>query len=195
MRPLTSLKLRLDEATRDHRWKLAIFDDRIEGTWDLFRYPGIRSDSDMYTLGYAFRPWEDARSIADGGSILEYVRSTAREQGIDLRYLALMPDEAATVERAVARTAPGSSWARLSVIAGAVVSRRMRRSSRLGVEAVAARVPAAAGLVVIDDEEAAAVRVANGEFDWNNAPSAWQVRLRELAAVLVAGWPDLGVVG
>jgi cation diffusion facilitator CzcD-associated flavoprotein CzcO len=57
--------------------------DAIGGTWDLFRYPGIRSDSDMYTLGYAFRPWKDAKSIADGASILEYVRQTARENGID----------------------------------------------------------------------------------------------------------------
>jgi monooxygenase len=55
----------------------------IGGTWDLFRYPGIRSDSDMFTLGYAFKPWEAARSIADGPSILAYVRETAREYGVD----------------------------------------------------------------------------------------------------------------
>ena len=53
------------------------------GTWDLFRYPGIRSDSDMYTLGYAFRPWTEAKSIADGPSILKYVRETASDHGID----------------------------------------------------------------------------------------------------------------
>ncbi len=57
--------------------------DSIGGTWDLFRYPGIRSDSDMYTLGYAFRPWEDAKSIADGSSILSYVRDTAAENDVD----------------------------------------------------------------------------------------------------------------
>jgi monooxygenase len=57
--------------------------DAIGGTWDLFRYPGIRSDSDMYTLGYVFKPWPGAKSIADGPSILEYVRETAREGGID----------------------------------------------------------------------------------------------------------------
>jgi monooxygenase len=57
--------------------------DCIGGTWDLFRYPGIRSDSDMYTLGYSFRPWENAKSIADGPSILEYVRRTASEGGIE----------------------------------------------------------------------------------------------------------------
>src|ERR1700716_2862501 len=51
--------------------------DRIGGTWDLFRYPGLRSDSDMYTLGYSFRPWQEDKSIADGSSILEYVRQTA----------------------------------------------------------------------------------------------------------------------
>jgi cation diffusion facilitator CzcD-associated flavoprotein CzcO len=57
--------------------------DRIGGTWDLFRYPGIRSDSDMYTLGYSFKPWVQAKSIADGPSILSYVEETASENGID----------------------------------------------------------------------------------------------------------------
>eukprot|EP01113_Clastostelium_recurvatum_P026919 TRINITY_DN3235_c0_g1_i1.p1 TRINITY_DN3235_c0_g1~~TRINITY_DN3235_c0_g1_i1.p1 ORF type:complete len:510 (+),score=116.87 TRINITY_DN3235_c0_g1_i1:78-1532(+) len=63
----------------------AIFESReaIGGTWDLFRYPGIRSDSDMFTLGFPFRPWKAAKSIADGASILEYVRDTAAEFGID----------------------------------------------------------------------------------------------------------------
>jgi monooxygenase len=62
--------------------------DRSGGTWDLFRYPGIRSDSDMYTLGYVFKPWTNAKAIADGPSILSYVRETAREHGIDrkIRY-------------------------------------------------------------------------------------------------------------
>jgi cation diffusion facilitator CzcD-associated flavoprotein CzcO len=57
--------------------------DAIGGTWDLFRYPGIRSDSDMFTLGYSFRPWEDSKAIADGPSILRYVRDTAREFGVE----------------------------------------------------------------------------------------------------------------
>ena len=57
--------------------------DAIGGTWDLFRYPGVRSDSDMHTLGYAFRPWTDAKAIADGPSILDYVRDTAAEYGVD----------------------------------------------------------------------------------------------------------------
>jgi monooxygenase len=57
--------------------------DRIGGTWDLFKYPGIRSDSDMYTLGYSFRPWREAKSIADGSSILDYVRQTAKDHAIE----------------------------------------------------------------------------------------------------------------
>jgi cation diffusion facilitator CzcD-associated flavoprotein CzcO len=57
----------------------------IGGTWDLFRYPGIRSDSDMHTLGYAFHPWRGAKAIADGPSILRYVRDTAAEHGVDRR--------------------------------------------------------------------------------------------------------------
>jgi monooxygenase len=56
--------------------------DAIGGTWDLFRYPGIRSDSDMYTLGYSFKPWKDAKAIADGPSILEYINETAQENGV-----------------------------------------------------------------------------------------------------------------
>ncbi len=62
--------------------------ERLGGTWDLFRYPGIRSDSDMYTLGYSFRPWTKPKAIADGPSILAYVRETAEEYGIDrhIRY-------------------------------------------------------------------------------------------------------------
>ncbi|MCA1455228.1 NAD(P)/FAD-dependent oxidoreductase [Bradyrhizobium sp. BRP22] len=57
--------------------------DCIGGTWDLFRYPGIRSDSDMYTLGYSFRPWTEPKAIADGPRILNYVRETAAQNGID----------------------------------------------------------------------------------------------------------------
>jgi len=62
--------------------------DAIGGTWDLFRYPGVRSDSDMFTLGYPFRPWKEAEAIADGPSILKYVRETAQEYDIDrhIRY-------------------------------------------------------------------------------------------------------------
>jgi monooxygenase len=57
--------------------------EAIGGTWDLFRYPGIRSDSDMFTLGYSFRPWTGERAIADGATIREYVRATAREYQVD----------------------------------------------------------------------------------------------------------------
>lgn len=53
------------------------------GTWDLFRYPGIRSDSDLHTFGYAFKPWINDKAIADAGSILDYLRETARENKID----------------------------------------------------------------------------------------------------------------
>jgi cation diffusion facilitator CzcD-associated flavoprotein CzcO len=58
------------------------------GTWDLFRYPGVRSDSDMFTLGYRFRPWRGTTALADGASILRYVRETAQAYGVDrhIRY-------------------------------------------------------------------------------------------------------------
>ncbi|GAB1331426.1 flavin-containing monooxygenase [Streptomyces sennicomposti] len=55
------------------------------GTWDLFRYPGIRSDSDLHTFGYEFKPWRDEQSIADAPRILSYLRETARENGLDAR--------------------------------------------------------------------------------------------------------------
>jgi cation diffusion facilitator CzcD-associated flavoprotein CzcO len=63
----------------------AIFEARgsIGGTWDLFRYPGLRSDSDMFTLGYSFRPWDGQKTIADGASILRYIKETAAVEGID----------------------------------------------------------------------------------------------------------------
>lgn len=63
----------------------AIFEARsaIGGTWDLFRYPGVRSDSDMFTLGYSFRPWDGDRAIADGAAIRRYIQAAAAEEGID----------------------------------------------------------------------------------------------------------------
>ncbi len=62
--------------------------ERMGGTWDLFRYPGVRSDSDMYTLGYRFRPWRDNKAMADGPAILSYIRDTAAEYDINksIRY-------------------------------------------------------------------------------------------------------------
>jgi cation diffusion facilitator CzcD-associated flavoprotein CzcO len=68
----------------------AIFEarDSLGGTWDLFKYPGIRSDSDMFTLGFSWRPWDGKQAIADGASILRYLKDTAKEEGIDthIRY-------------------------------------------------------------------------------------------------------------
>ena len=62
--------------------------DALGGTWDLYRYPGIRSDSDMHTLGYEFKPWVADKSIADGPAILKYLRETAQEHGVEdlIRY-------------------------------------------------------------------------------------------------------------
>jgi monooxygenase len=78
----------LQNAAPDRSYVILEGREAIGGTWDLFRYPGIRSDSDMYTLGYAFKPWTEAKAIADGPSILKYVRETARDFGIDkhIRY-------------------------------------------------------------------------------------------------------------
>ena len=72
----------------DHKYLILESRGAIGGTWDLFRYPGIRSDSDMHTLGYSFKPWNSAKAIADGPSILSYVRETATENNIEekIRY-------------------------------------------------------------------------------------------------------------
>jgi cation diffusion facilitator CzcD-associated flavoprotein CzcO len=62
--------------------------ESLGGTWDLFKYPGVRSDSDMHTLGFSFKPWTEAKSIADGPSILKYLKQTVSQFGIDkhIRY-------------------------------------------------------------------------------------------------------------
>jgi monooxygenase len=78
----------LAEKCPDRSYLLLESRKAMGGTWDLFRYPGIRSDSDMHTLGYSFKPWEGAKAIADGPSILDYVRETATENAVDqhIRY-------------------------------------------------------------------------------------------------------------
>jgi len=77
----------LQKAFPGRTYKILEARETIGGTWDLFRYPGVRSDSDMHTLGYRFRPWTRSKAIADGPSILEYVRETARDAGIDRHIL------------------------------------------------------------------------------------------------------------
>lgn len=74
-------RLRREFPLRD----VAILERRhnIGGTWDLFRYPGVRSDSDMFTFGYEFRPWDETKVLADGSAIRDYVSTTARENGVD----------------------------------------------------------------------------------------------------------------
>jgi len=73
----------LQQACPEQRYAILEARPRMGGTWDLFRYPGVRSDSDMYTLGYAFKPWTNPKAIADGPSIKAYIEETARERGID----------------------------------------------------------------------------------------------------------------
>jgi monooxygenase len=74
---------RLQTECPDRTYTILEARDATGGTWDLFRYPGVRSDSDMFTLSYPFRPWRQPRSIADGGTILDYIRETAAAYGID----------------------------------------------------------------------------------------------------------------
>ena len=78
----------LQDRCQDKRYAILEAREASGGTWDLFRYPGIRSDSDMQTMGYRFKPWTGAKALADGASILAYVRETAAETGIDrhIRY-------------------------------------------------------------------------------------------------------------
>jgi cation diffusion facilitator CzcD-associated flavoprotein CzcO len=78
----------LQEECPDKSFAILEGRDSLGGTWDLFQYPGIRSDSDMHTLGFSFRPWPDPQAIADGPSILSYLHDTAEETGLDdkIRY-------------------------------------------------------------------------------------------------------------
>ena len=73
----------LQDRCPDLTWTVLEAREAVGGTWDLFRYPGVRSDSDMFTLGYAFRPWTSTTAIADGATIRTYIADTARERGID----------------------------------------------------------------------------------------------------------------
>jgi monooxygenase len=75
----------LQEAFPGRSYAILEAREELGGTWDLFRYPGIRSDSDMHTLGYRFKPWTAAKSISEGEAILDYVRETAREGRIDTK--------------------------------------------------------------------------------------------------------------
>jgi monooxygenase len=74
---------RLQTQSPSHSYAVLEARDDLGGTWDLFRYPGVRSDSDMFTLGFPFHPWKAAKAIADGPSILEYLHETAATYGID----------------------------------------------------------------------------------------------------------------
>ena len=72
----------LGEQCPDKHYAILEAREAIGGTWDLFRYPGVRSDSDMHTLGYGFKPWKNPKAIADGSSIRQYIEETAQESGI-----------------------------------------------------------------------------------------------------------------
>lgn len=78
----------LQQAHPGKRYAILEARDALGGTWDLFRYPGIRSDSDLHTYAYEFKPWRSDNAIADGASILQYLKETASEHGIDrqIRY-------------------------------------------------------------------------------------------------------------
>ena len=80
--------VRLSQDCPNKSWAILDGRENMGGTWDLFRYPGIRSDSDMYTLGFPFKAWEDRRAIAPGGVILKYINDAAKEFGVDkkIRY-------------------------------------------------------------------------------------------------------------
>jgi monooxygenase len=78
-----SAAVHLHDALPGKRYAILEKRDAMGGTWDLFRYPGVRSDSDMYTLGFQFKPWESEKAIAPGQSIRDYVRAAAAEHGVD----------------------------------------------------------------------------------------------------------------
>ena len=105
---------RLQTESPDRSFTILEARDAIGGTWDLFRYPGVRSDSDMFTLGYAFRPWRRQRAIGKGSTILEYIRETAAHYGIDqkIKYGQRVVSAAWSTETArwTVRTAAGAEY-------------------------------------------------------------------------------------
>ena len=74
---------RLQESLPDYSYALLEGRAEMGGTWSLFKYPGIRSDSDLHTFGFPWDPWKEDRAIADASSILKYVKTTAERHGID----------------------------------------------------------------------------------------------------------------
>src|SRR5690606_17454881 len=80
-----NMAYRIQEACPDLDYAIVERRERIGGTWDLFRYPGVRSDSDFFTLSFPFRPWRGEDAIVDGEQIRGYLEDTARETGIDRR--------------------------------------------------------------------------------------------------------------
>jgi monooxygenase len=80
-----SSAVHLQQRCPGRRFEIIEARERLGGTWDLFRYPGVRSDSDMYTLGFRFKPWVDRKSIAEAPVILDYLRETVREYGLESR--------------------------------------------------------------------------------------------------------------
>lgn len=83
-----SAGVHLQQRCPDHRFEILEARERLGGTWDLFRYPGVRSDSDMHTLGFRFKPWTERQAIARGPAIWNYLDETVREHGLDrhIRY-------------------------------------------------------------------------------------------------------------
>ena len=145
------------------------------GTWDLFRYPGVRSDSDMYTLGYIFRPWPGAKAIADGPSILEYIRDTAREEGVEqhIRY-----------DSRVVRAEWSSADARWTVI--------LESGDRLTCSSVVSMTPTAPAncpLVIVDDEPERLL--VDGVFNRDYAVVQCTVFLAALLFVVINFFVDL----
>jgi len=78
-----NIAYRLQNSLPHHTYAILESRDAIGGTWDLFRYPGIRSDSDLYTFGFPWRPWTEQTSIAEGWAIQKYVKESAELEGID----------------------------------------------------------------------------------------------------------------
>lgn len=105
---------RLQQRCPDKSWLIVEARSRVGGTWDLFRFPGVRSDSDMYTLSFPFRPWRSDRSIVDGASIRQYVEDTARDAGVLERirfgHKAIRADWSSAAERWTIETEQGQRF-------------------------------------------------------------------------------------
>ncbi len=165
--------------------------DTMGGTWDLFRYPGIRSDSDMYTLGFPFRPWTDGKAIADGDSILAYIKDTAAMYGLGQAYLNTDSAKALSVFQRLVAVDPGypgiSDALREARAAVPVPVRIIRVTDRAAAEEIAAQLAAGGDFAELARARSTDPSAAQGGALGSVKPASLEPALRDAVIALPPG--------